>query len=106
MKLDIALTLNELEAIPMGLINNKQHIKAINFSNNNIKYIPEDIALFESLTDLNLSNNQIKIVPKVLEQLTKMQPNKLVLGIVLPIQMETPLNKSIVWNTALNLGQI
>ena len=37
MKLDIALTLNELEAIPMSLINNKQTIKTINFNKNNIK---------------------------------------------------------------------
>jgi hypothetical protein len=35
-----------------------------------------------------------------------MQYNKLILGILFPTQMETQLNKSIVWSTALNLEAI
>ena len=69
----IELKFNEIVEIPMHLIPNKDTIVSINLSNNKIKNIPKDIALFISLQQLYLEVNFIEVVPKELEGLVNLK---------------------------------
>lgn len=73
MENSIELKFNEITEIPMQLIPNKERIVSINFSNNKIKFIPKDIGLFTTLSQLYLDYNLIEVVPKEMEALFALQ---------------------------------